>query len=519
MFLASLAAMVSILMPSPADPNASPRVSIDQGELRGVETNGVAAFKAIPYAAPPVGPLRWRPPGPAPRWTDVRDATRVGPICIQPLTPGDPGVGPLPMSEDCLSLNIWSPMASEGPAPVMVWIHGGGFVNGSGTADLYDGAALARRGVIVVTLNYRLGRLGFFDHPALAAERGSEEAGGNYGLMDIIAALEWVQGNISAFGGDPGNVTIFGESAGGVAVTRLMASPASKGLFHRTVVQSGFGREQGVPLDRPGPQGTPSIQARGQAFAARAGLGPDASAEALRGLPAQALLTPTPSFYGGDMLVIDGQIVRENVESAFAAGRQAPVPMIIGANSAELWWVKASELSAYGQMDDAMTAQECAAFEQAYGGPAAYDALIASDLAFVEPARHLARLHARAGNPTYLYRFDVVSTAMPESHAGATHASERPYVFDNLTASSWPTEAMDQAAADAMADYWTTFAATGDPNGGARPMWISFDPTREQLMSFGNTGPTAGPVPFADRLDLISAYQARGRTDAPECAD
>ena len=218
------------------------------------------------------------------------------------------------------------------------------------------------------------------------------------------------------------------------------------------------------------------------------------------------------------MLVIDDRIVAEDVATAFAAGRQAPVPLIIGTNSAELWWVKASEMSAYGQMDDAMTAGECAAFERAYGGPAGYDAFVASDLAFVEPARHLAGLHARAGHPTYLYRFDVVSAAMPEPHAGATHASERPYVFDNLTSSSWPTGAMDQAAAQAMAGYWTAFAAWGDPNGDGRPAWPVFDVQRERLLSFNNSGPAAGPVPFAERLDLIAAYQARVKTGASECA-
>jgi len=531
MLAASLVAMVSILMSSPADPAQAspPTVHIHQGELQGVETDGVAAFRAIPYAAPPVGALRWRPPGPAPRWNGLRDAARPGPICIQPILEGDTGVGPLPMSEDCLHLNVWSPRpvqarpveargASEAAAPVMVWIHGGGFVNGSGTAALYDGAALARRGVVVVTLNYRLGRLGFFDHPALTAERAPGEAAGNYGLMDIVAALEWVRDNIGAFGGDAGNVTIFGESAGGAAVTRLMIAPTARGLFHRAVVQSGLGRERGVPLDRPGPGGSASIQARGQTFAGREGMAPDADAAALRALDPQALLTPSPSFYGGDMLVIDGQMVAEDVSAAFAAGRQAQVPLIIGANSAELWWVRASEMSAYGQMDDAMTAAECQAFEQAYGGRAAYDALVASDLAFVEPARHLARLHARAGHPTYLYRFDVVSAAMPEPHAGATHASERAYVFDNLTSSSWPTEAMDQAAADAMAGYWTDFAATGDPNGRARPYWPALDLRDEQLLNFDNAGPAARPIPFAERLDLIAAYQARVRTGAPECA-
>ena len=519
MLNASLLASVSLFMTSmPQVPPDAPLVTVAQGALAGREADGVAAFKNIPYATPPVGPLRWRPPQPAGTWTDVRDAGQVGAICVQLPVAGDTGVGPLPMSEDCLSLNVWRPTAAAGPTPVMVWIHGGGLLNGSGTADLYDGAALARRGVTVVTINYRLGRLGFFDHPALAAERPADEPAGNYGMMDIIAALEWVRDNIAVFGGDPANVTVFGESAGGAAVTRLMISPGARGLFHRAVVQSGLGRDEGVPLDSPGPRGTPSIRERGVYFAGRAGLGPVVTADALRALDPTALLTPPPSFYGGDLLVIDGRIVTEDVAAAFAAGRQASVPLIIGTNSAEFWWVKAFDAGPYGQLDDAMTAVECAAFSAAYGGPVGYDAHVVSDLAFNEPARHLARLHAGAGNPTFLYRFDVVSAAMPEPHAGATHASERAYVFDNLTASSWPTEAMDQFAATTMADYWTNFARSGDPNGPDHPAWPELGRQPDQLLEFTNAGPVALPIPFRERLDLIEAYRTRAATARTECA-
>ena len=645
--LASLFAAAALMATSPdpqtADAEAPrPAVMIAQGNVLGRRVDGVDSFKAIPYAAPPVGEGRWRPPGPAPIWTDALDAGQVGAICIQPPANGDNGVGPLPMSEDCLTLNVWTPAENTGePLPVMVWIHGGGLNNGSGTAALYDGANLARRGVVLVTLNYRLGRLGFFDHPALAAEREPGEPSANYGLMDVITALHWVRDNAAAFGGDAGNVTVFGESAGGALVTRLMIAPQARGLFHRAVVQSGLGREQGTPLTGLRPNGDPSMQDRGVAFASGLGLG-NATAADLRAIPAEQFLAPAPSFYGGDLLVRDGdaslrlalrgvvaantpgaehlpaagepnglwlerevvadethltiarattgqgnypaisirfdgvgarrigaftnahvgqrmavvvggkiltapmiqspitggslliegdftaeeaermadrmtagqraeRLISEDVETAFAAGREAPVPLIIGSNSAEFWWMKPSDLSPYGAIDGAMTPDEQAAFLAAYGGQDGYDQQVLSDLVFHEPARHLARLHARNGHPAFVYRFDVVSAAMPEPHAGATHASERQYVFDTLVASPWPIAEMDQRAASLMADYWTTFARTGNPNGGDRAVWPEVGADGDQLLEFTNDGPVAKPIPFKDRLDLIEAYYGRIR--------
>jgi len=483
---------------------------VAQGQLVGRHSEGVSSWLNIPYAAPPVGALRWRAPRAAQGWGEPRDAGAMGALCIQPPANGDPGVGPMPMSEDCLNLNVWAPQdAGPAPLPVMVWIHGGGFNNGSGTAALYDGAALARRGVVVVTLNYRLGRLGFFDHPALAAERAVGEPAGNYGLMDIIAALGWVRANIAAFGGDPEAVTVFGESAGGAAVTRLMIAPPARGLFHRAVVQSGLGRERATRLDQPGDRGEPSAQARGEAFVASLGMGGPVTAAALRAMPADAFLKPAPSFFGGDLTLIDGQVVTQQVIDAFAAGRQALVPLIIGTNSKEFWWIKPNDPSAYGGVDDTLNDAERATLIDAYGGAPGFEADIISDMIFNEPARALARLHAAAGHPTYLYRFDVVSAAMPEPHGGATHASERPYVFDNLTASSWATDDVDQRAATAMADYWTSFARAGDPNGGGHPVWPRVGEGATHLLEFTNAGPVRKPVPHAERLDLIESHFRR----------
>jgi para-nitrobenzyl esterase len=498
----------ALIMTPGRNPTPDPRAVVEQGVLIGRVDEGVSSFKGVPYARPPIGPLRWRAPQRAEPWSGERDAARVGAICIQPPANGDPGVGPLPMSEDCLTLNVWAPTERVGPRPVMVWIHGGGFNNGSGTADLYDGTNLAKRGVVVVTVNYRLGRLGFFDHPALAAERVAREPGGNYGMLDIVAALEWVRDNAAAFGGDAGNVTVFGESAGGAAVTRLMISPGARGLFHRAVVQSGLGRDSGVPLDAPSAIGGPSLQDRGEAFARTVGA---TSAADLRAIQPEALLKPAPNFYGGDNLVIDGQLITEDVEAAFAAGREAPVPLIIGTNSAEFWWIRPSEISPYGAIDDALTSQERVDLYAAYGGEDGYRAHVVSDLAFNEPVRHLARLHARNGHPTYLYRFDVVPDSNPEPSGGATHASERPYVFDNLHTVGRPMGARDERAATAMADYWTTFATRGDPNGEGRPAWPEFGAERDRLLEFTNDGPEEKPIPFAERLDLIEAYYDRVR--------
>lgn len=516
------ALLIALLMTAPvlSDPDSpdpalrsTPEATVAQGRVRGVAGEGVAAFQNLPYAAPPTGALRWRAPQPAAPWDGVRSADRPGAICVQPPSNGDPGVGPLPMSEDCLTLNVWRPtLDAAEPLPVMVWVHGGGFNNGSGTAALYDGAALARRGVVVVTVNYRLGRLGFFDHPALAAERAETEAAGNYGLMDLIAALEWVRDNIGAFGGDAGNVTVFGNSAGGAAVTRLMIAPPARGLFHRAVVQSGLGREQAPLLNRTDADGRPSTQARGAAFVDRLELVQPVTAEALRAVPAEVFLRPAPHFYGGDLTLIDGRIITEQVEAAFASGRQAPVPMIIGTNSKEFWWIRTTDPSAYGAVDDTLDAAERATLKAAYGGEAGFEADIVSDMIFNEPARHLARLHAAAGHAAYLYRFSVASAAMPEPHGGATHASERPYVFDNLQASSWPTEAMDQRAADVIAGAWTAFARSGDPTpDGAGWVWPAIRFDADDLADFTNDGPVIAPPPHGERLDLIEAHFARLR--------
>jgi len=503
MFLESL---IAALMTSGPSAQSGPQIALTQGRIQGTTEASISAFKNLPYAAPPVGPLRWKPPASPISWPDVRDATRPGAICIQPPANGDPGVGPLPMSEDCLTLNVWTPQDAGQGLPVMIWIHGGGYNNGSGTAALYDGSNLARRGVVVVTINYRLGRLGFFDHPALAAERLPDEPAGNYGVMDQIAALEWVRDNIGQFGGDPGRVTIFGESAGGVAVTQLMIAPGARGLFHRAIVQSGLGRQRSALLDQDRP-GHPSAQSLGTAFARSVQLA-GATAADLRALPAERLLSPMPAFYT-DNLIVDGRVLTEDVVEAFAGGRQAPVPLMLGTNSAEFWWIRPSDAGAYGRTDDLMTDAEYDALVDAYGGQGGYDTSVVSDLIFNEPVRHLARLHAGAGHPTWLYRFDVVPESNPEPSGGATHASERPYVFDNLHTVGRPLQERDARAASLMADYWAGFAIRADPNDPGRIDWPQAG--GDVLLEFTNDGPGARSVPQPERLDLIGRFYQRIR--------
>jgi para-nitrobenzyl esterase len=479
------------------------RVRIDSGRLEGVAEAGVTAFKAIPYAAPPVGELRWRPPqAPAP-WSGVRAADRYGAICPQKYDPKDNGVGPLPASEDCLTLNVWTPAERRGHTlPVMVWVHGGGYVNGSGTAALYDGSQLARRGLVVVTLNYRLGRLGFFAHPALTRAAHGELVA-NYGLMDQIAALKWVKRNIRAFGGDPGDVTLFGESAGGASVNHLMIAPATHGLFQRVIVESGAGGEHNSRLHETNSDGLPSAEAQGQAFMEKLGVATDDPA-VLRAIPADRIIAagdPDASFGGGP--IVDGKLLTMDVSEAFERGAEAKVPYLVGSNGLEIPFAVPSFDAILTGMTKARP-DAVARIKAAYGDEAMFKLRAVSDLVFTAPARHLAALHARNGQAAYLYRFSFLSASMRGVLKGAPHASERQYVFETLHASTWPTGEADKPVAAVMSAYWADFARRGDPNGGGRPVWPAYSAARDQMLDFTADGPAAVKVPLSAALDAIS---------------
>jgi para-nitrobenzyl esterase len=474
-------------------------VELDTGRVEGVVEEDVIAFKGVPYAAPPVGPLRWRPPMPHPAWRGLRRADRLGPIALQAYKPDDNGVGSLPMSEDCLTLNVWTPTARGGPLPVMVWIHGGGFVNGSATAALYDGAALARQGVVVVGVNYRLGRFGFFAHPLLAAE-APDELKGNYALMDMIAALEWVQRNIEGFGGDPGNVTVFGESAGGMAVNRLMISSLAQGLFHKAISQSGAGRDASIPLAKATDDGKAFVD----------GLGVVAeSVEDLRAVPAETILAAgDPDVSQGWGPIIDGKLLTTDASPAFANGEQAKVPYIAGSNALEFPIPERVFEQAFRRLTRLSEADRDT-LKTAYPSEAAFKARVVSDFIFGEPARHLCALHAQAGAQAFLYRFSVLSTALASTLRGTPHAAERQYVFRTLGASTWPTTEVDEAAAATMSAYWVAFAKTGDPNGGGRPAWPHYDAGKDRLLEFTNKRPVARKTPDAPALDAVAKVRER----------
>lgn len=451
-----------------ATPAAAQQVRVDSGTLSGMTADGVASFKGIPYAAPPVGEQRWAAPAPVAPWSAPRDATRFGADCMQNPVPGDVSRG-APMAEDCLFLNLWTPRPAAGAKlPVMVWIHGGGFATGSGAIDVTDGAQLARRGVVVVTFNYRLGRFGFFAHPALGE-------GGNWGLMDQIAALNWVKRNIAAFGGDPANVTIFGESAGGQSVTRLMASPAARGLFAKGIAASGGGRDRWP---------TPAeAQTKGIAFAAKAGA---ADLAALRALPAEtvrggiSILNKEEAIYAGP--ITDGTIVPGHADAIFAAGGQARMPFIAGSNDDELGFIPAAFLPMVNGPLLAQLGPKADAVNAAYGTAEQAARYLPGDMIFGEPALAIARRHARSGAPTWLYRFGYVAEGKREPGKGAGHASDVAFQFGNVADGATPA---DRAAADRIASYWTNFARTGDPNGKGLPAWGKLDPVKPALLAIG----------------------------------
>jgi len=504
----------------------TPVVQLEAGAITGVVLNGVASYKGVPYAAPPVGDLRWREPQSPQPWSEVFQANAYANDCMQEPFPSDAAPLGTPPAEDCLYLNVWAPVSRGTTAlPVMVWIHGGGFVNGGSSPAVYDGSSFARQGVIMVSMNYRLGRFGFFAHPALSEEAGTAPRG-NYGYLDQIAALRWVQDNIAAFGGDPDNVTVFGESAGGGSVNTLMISPLARGLFAKAIVESGGGRARGIMpmrhLSQETPGGPPSGESVGLAFAEQAGITEAGSAALadLRVLPAERLVNGMnlvnmqPDTYPGPM--IDGTIVPEEVESAFRQARQAKVPYMVGANSREFGFFPMpadrteAMLDAFGDK----RAQAVAAYDpEATGDLAEVGVQLMSDQAMVEPARLLARLAVAAGQPTWSYRFSYVATSLRETTPGALHATEIPFVFNTVRQKYGAAVSREDAAlASTMNACWAAFARTGNPTAPGQAPWPAYTAEDDIIMDFASGGPHAGPDPRRQRLDLVEALASSSPT-------
>lgn len=465
-----------ILIACCAVARADVEVGARAGPLVGTREEGVTVFKGVPYAAPPVGELRWRMPHPVVPWTAPRAANAFGASCPQPARQDRPTpVGRT--DEDCLYLNVWSP-DTAGRHPVLVWIHGGAFRVGSGSQPIYDGAAFAERGVVLVTFNYRLGRFGFFAHPALGDDQG------NFGLADQIAALAWVRDNIASFGGDPDRVTVFGESAGGASVLHLLVSRAAEGLFRAAILQSGGGHQIDRRLDAA--RGArPSLVDEGVAWARTQRLG-DAAA-ALRAASTQQVLGSmrVEGGIGAVAPVIDGRLVTADPGVLLAKGTFNRVPVLVGANSHE-----ASVLAAFGT--DAEDVVANAAVDPA-GVAAAYGdlegerlaATLFGDATFVAPARHVARSVARAGESAWLYHFDYVLARRRGQVPGAGHGSEIPFVFATLAQLPFANAlvaAEDRRVADTMHRYWVNFATQGDPNGKGLPRWPVVKPGDETTL-------------------------------------
>lgn len=492
---------------SDTPPSTGPVIAFQKGRLRGTLDGDVASFKGIRYAAAPVGELRWQPPRTAAPIATESDATAYGNDCMQTRLPWDQSTAQ--MSEDCLFLNVWTPAQRSRLLPVMVWIHGGGYVTGSAAQRINDGTALARRGVVVVSFNYRLGRFGFFAHPALSKEAGDAPLG-NYALMDSVAALQWVRDNIRAFGGDPGNVTIFGESAGGASVNYLMVMPSARGLFHKGIVESGGSRDTWVSLRSADPAAR-SGESCGVAFAKSAGLD-DAGASDLRKLSAEAVVaglgmrTPNSATFSGPM--VDGKLVPAKASEVFARGEQARVPYLGGSNSDELGQLPA--LFVQPATKDALEKLSLSQTEMSrvlalYGEPLDRNGAFINDVHFNEAARHFARSVQAVGAPAWLYRFSYVAEANRAAQTGAPHASEMAFVFDMLPAQLKEPTAADREVANLMATYWTNFAKTGDPNGAGVPQWPRYRPQTHDLLDIAVTGAAARQRIDVERLDLIES--------------
>ena len=497
--LLGLAVEVHAQTPPPAP------VRVEGGLVQGTFEDGLTVYRGVPFAAPPVGDLRWRAPQPAAKWDGVRPAAQFGP------SPFQGGIG----SEDCLYLNVWTPAKSaRGPVPVLVWIYGGAFNWGSTSERSYSGEKLAQKGVVLVSIAYRVGQLGFLAHPELSAEN-TNHVSGNYGLLDMIAGLQWVRRNIAAFGGDPEKVTIFGESAGGIAVSMLCASPLAKGLFQGAISQSGasFGPPRPTPFPGENLNRLADAERNGEAYARSAGV---SSLAKLRKISPEKL----PAGHGLAWPVLDGWVIPDDQYKLYAAGKYNDLPILVGYNSDE-----GASFSPPKTPEDYL-----ASVNERFGHFA--DELIKAypvgsnivpktardltrDAAFGWHAWSWARLQSETGkSKVFYYYFDQhpeVPDGSPRAGYGAPHAMEVAYVFQNLNPKNPQTTKTDLAISDTMSTYWVNFAKHGNPNGEGVPVWPAFSDSSPLVMYFNQT-PHPGPVPSVNSLKILDAYFAWRRS-------
>ena len=497
---------------------AAQAVKVEGGLLKGTVEDGLGVYRGIPYAAPPVGDLRWRPPQPASKWDGVRTADQFGRACIQT----NAAIADLPApSEDCLYLNVWTPAHAGEKVPVLVWIHGGGFVAGAPAEKLYHGQWLAKKGVVFVSIAYRLGAFGFLAHPELSAE-SPHHVSGNYGLLDMIAGLQWVQKNIAAFGGDPKKVTIQGESAGAAAVSILCASPLTKGLFRGAIAESG-GTFGPVRADASFGETEPLASAEKKTAEWLSSISVANIAE-LRKLPADKLQTMLPHQFRFARPNVDGWVIPGDQYKLYESGRYNDVPVLTGYNSDEgLLFGNPKSQEAYVQSVRERYGRFADKILSAYpGGGTPAEQKTARDLtrdsAFGWNAWVWARLQTKTGkSKVFLYYFDERAEIPAGSEGagyGARHASELPYVFRQLTEHGRPAPTpKDEALSDLIRTYWTNFVKTGDPNGTGLPNWPAFNEAAGQVLHIDAGNTKAGPVVNENGLKMLDAFFASRRAD------